>query len=255
MHKNDINRPSPLDIAVALVLLTRLPLPRLSSSAFDYQSRATWAFAFAGVVVAACAALLGGAAMAIGLPHSIAAGVVLATQIIVTGAMHEDGLADTADGFWGGWDRTRRLEIMKDSAIGTYGILSLILSVGLRWSALTLLLPEGFAAIFAAAILSRAILPVFMAVLPHARVDGLSHSVGKPPIWAVASSVGLGVIAGWFCLGGALFAVLCALIVTLVPVAALARAKIGGQTGDVLGAAQQTAECTVLIVLVAMQSG
>ncbi len=72
----------------------------------------------------------------LGLGSGIVAAMVLAAQAMITGAMHEDGLADTADGLWGGWDKARRLEIMKDSHIGTYGVMALILTVLVRWSAL-----------------------------------------------------------------------------------------------------------------------
>ena len=108
--------------------------------------------------------------------------------MITTGAMHEDGLADTVDGLWGGWTRDRRLEIMKDSHIGTYGVLALIVSAGLRWSVLAGLLTLGAGPVVAIAVLSRASMPALMAALPNARGDGLAHKVGAPPPAVLALS-------------------------------------------------------------------
>lgn len=235
------------DVAVAFALLTRLPLPRLSDAAFAHQARAAWAFPIVGVVVALLAGGLGVATLMLDLPVSGAAGLVLGAQIVLTGAMHEDGLADTADGLWGGWTRARRLEIMKDSAIGTYGVLALILSLGLRWSALVVLLPVGIAPLVVAATLSRALLPALMTALPHARSDGLSQRVGRPG-WSVAA---VAAILGLICTV-ALFGagVVFPLFLTIIPVTAvglIARAKIGGQTGDILGASQQITETAVLL--------
>ncbi len=104
---------------------------------------AAWAYPLVGVVVGGLGAVTGALALWLGLPAPLAAGLVLLAMIAVTGALHEDGLADTADGFWGGWDRARRLEIMKDSQIGSYGVIALILSLGLRWSALGVLIAHG----------------------------------------------------------------------------------------------------------------
>lgn len=238
---------SALDIPVAFALLTRLPLPRLPDHAFERQANSGWAFVFVGLVVAAFAGGIGWLGLQIGLPVIAAAGAVLAIQMIITGAMHEDGLADTTDGLWGGWTPERRLEIMKDSSIGTYGVLTLILSVGLRWSALAVLLPQGIGAILVAACLSRALLPALMAALPNARKAGLSHSVGVPGWNIAALALGFGIATSALLTGtGFLLPSLCA-VLAVVGLAAVARAKIGGQTGDILGAAQQIAEITILL--------
>lgn len=241
------------DVALALVLLTRLPLPALPDAAFRSQARAGWAFPLAGLAVAIPAGLLGWAAMSVGLPATVAAGLVVAAQVMLTGAMHEDGLADCADGFWGSWDIARRLEIMADSRIGTYGTLALILSVGLRWAALAALLPQtGIGAVIAAAVLSRAGLPALMTALPPARAGGLSRGVGTPgwPVAALAVMLGLTlafVVPVWSALTAATFAA-----VAVAATGRLARTKIGGQTGDVLGATQQISEIVVLFTLLAL---
>ncbi|WP_424985829.1 adenosylcobinamide-GDP ribazoletransferase [Microbulbifer sp. S227A] len=252
MRKSDILCAWGLNVGTAFALLSRLPLPRLPDTAFARQSDAVWAFPLVGLVIGGISGLAGGIGLAIGLPAPVAAGLVLATQIVLTGAMHEDGLADTADGLWGGWTRERRLEIMKDSAIGSYGVLALILSVGLRWMALAALLPLGTAPVIAAAVLARSFLPLMMCGLPHARDAGLSRAVGAPSRGPVALAVGLGIGLGWLAVGPAIIGGwLCAALLVLA-LALLARARIGGQTGDILGAAEQIAEIAVLLALLAI---
>jgi hypothetical protein len=151
------------------------------------------------------AALAGGLALALGVAPGAAAAVAVGTQAMVTGALHEDGLADSADGLWGGWDKTRRLAIMKDSHIGTYGVLALILVMLLRWTALAALFAQGtpWAALIAAGALSRAPMAVLMAALPNARGTGLSHSVGRPDGVTAATAWRWPVLIGAAALGSA----------------------------------------------------
>lgn len=249
MRKNDTAIISLMDIAVALVLLTRLPLPALPDAAFTRQARATWAFPLAGLAVGTIAAITGWGALALGLPAAAAAGLILTVQIIVTGAMHEDGLADTFDGLWGGWSRERRLIIMKDSAIGTYGVLALVLSLGLRWVALSALIPLGFGVVVAAAVLSRGVLPIIMATLPPARDTGLSHSVGAPDRKAAVIALGLGAGLAVLAAGSWIILPMAVAYAAVFGLTQIARVKIGGQTGDILGASQQIAEIVVLLAL------
>jgi len=241
MHRPDPTSPlwHPL---LAALLLSRVPLPRVPEGAFAQGGRAVWAYPLVGLGLGAVAALIG----ALGPTPWIGAGLALAAMAVMTGALHEDGLADTADGLWGGHSRERRLEIMKDSRIGAYGVLALILVTGLRWAALA---AAGLPALIASAALSRGVMPVLMAALPHARTDGLARSVGRPDgaTAGLAASLGLGVmlvIVGWAALPAALLAALVA-----GALAWAAQRKIGGQTGDILGAAQQLSEVAVLIVL------
>ncbi len=249
MRKTDIKAVDPL---LSLVLLTRLPLPPLSKESFSRQARAVWAFPVAGLVVGTLASLCGLLALC-WWPPLVAAGLALAVQVLVTGALHEDGLADTADGFWGGFERARRLEIMKDSHIGSYGVLALILGIGLRWAVLTALFDAGLIwAPVALGVLSRAAMPVLMASLPNARGSGLSQSVGRPPRGAVLTGLALALVLavlaiGWSALPAAL---LC--VPAVLGLRALAKVKIGGQTGDVLGACQQVTELGVALALLAL---
>lgn len=239
-------------LAVSTALLTRLPLPRLPDAAFAAQARAVWAFPLVGLLVGGIALGVGLLALTIGLPATLAAGLALLTQIMVTGAMHEDGLADTADGLWGGFTRDRRLEIMRDSHIGTYGVLALILSLGMRWQALSIVLDSP--ALLVAATVSRAVMPVLMTALPHARTDGLSRGVGRPGAGPVVLGLILAAVLSLLLIGlGALLALALVLAaLAAVTLGLLARRRIGGQTGDILGATQQCAEIAILLGFVAL---
>ena len=236
------------DIPAAIALLTRLPLPALPARAFARPARAVWAYPLAGLAVGLPAGLLGWAALALGLPALLAAGLALTALVMATGALHEDGLADSADGIWGGRDPARRLEIMRDSRIGSYGVLALILSQGLRWGALAALMQGGaWAALPLAAMASRAVLPVVMRALPPARGDGLGRAQGRPGARPCLVALTLGAGPALAILGAAALPGLAAAAALVALWALLARRRLGGQTGDVLGAAQQLAEIALLI--------
>ena len=168
---------TPADIAEALGQLTRFAVPAHTPRG----AAAAWAWPVAGLVVATLAGLVATIALGLGTPPILAAGLVLAVQVALTGGLHEDGLADSADGFWGGSTTDHRLEIMKDSRIGSYGVIALVLALGLRWSALGLLFAAGqiFAPLIAASVLSRATMAVLMAAMPNARGAGLSAKVAR----------------------------------------------------------------------------
>ncbi|WP_420584274.1 adenosylcobinamide-GDP ribazoletransferase [Ruegeria sp.] len=247
MHKNDTNLFSAWDIPLALVLLTRLPLPKLPETVFARQADAAWAFPVVGLIVGLMACAAGWAAMAMNLPAPVSAVILIAVLVMTTGAMHEDGLADTVDGLWGGFTRERRLEIMKDSHIGAYGVLALIFAQIARVALVaTLLMAGAYGAILAACITSRAFMPVLMTALPNARNSGLSHSVGGPRPATTVAGLGLALLCALVLMGiGSLWPILVAALI-IAGLAATARTKIGGQTGDILGATQQLAELAFL---------
>ena len=239
-------------IWLAAVLLTRVPMPHLPPQAFVHGPQAVWAYPLVGAGVGLAGVAVAQAALVLGLPHLGAAALGLAAMMLVTGGMHEDGLADLFDGFWGGFTPERRLEIMRDSQIGTYGVLALVVVFSLRLVAVAALLDQTPLALVAAAALSRAGMPVVMAALPAARRDGLSRSVGQPTATAVAVGLGVALVIALLCLGAhALLALLVALAVTGC-MTALAKAKIRGQTGDVLGATQQLGEAAILLTCTAL---
>lgn len=237
------------DLPAALVLLTRLPMPALPDHAFANGARAVWAYPFVGLVLGVLLSVLGLGLSAFGLSSIFVAGLLLGALVMLTGAMHEDGLADTADGLWGGHDRERRLEIMKDSRIGAYGVLTLIVVMGLRWLGLA---EVAWTGIVAALMLSRAAMPVLMFTLPHARSTGLSHSVGAPQPPEVVLGLFIAVICTALLLGGVGLLAACVVGGVVLTMGGIARVKIGGQTGDILGATQVLSEVAVLLTLVAM---
>lgn len=241
----------PHDLLSAFALLTRLPLPNHRGSG----AASAWAWPLVGAVMGAFGAALASAALWLGVTPGVTAGLVLALFAMLTGGLHEDGLSDSADGLFGGWTKARRLEIMKDSRVGSYGVLALVLVTLVRWSALTAILVYGqtggshWAALIATGALSRAPMALMMALLPNARGEGLSHATGRPsPATALIGlliAVALaGTLTGWT----AVPLVLSALLVGVL-LAILALRKIGGQTGDILGACQQLAEVACLAVL------
>ncbi|MGI3167766.1 adenosylcobinamide-GDP ribazoletransferase [Pseudooceanicola sp. C21-150M6] len=236
------------DICTALSLLTRLPVP-----AHGYRgAAASWAWPLAGLVLAVLAAFAGSVVLAFGLPAGGAAVVVLAVQVMTTGGMHEDGLADTADGLWGGQTRERRLEIMRDSRIGSYGVIALVLGLLTRWYAVTGLLAVGghWGALIAAAVLSRGVLPLIMQGMAPARTDGLSKGTGRPGRMQAALAGGIACVIAVLALGSGVFAAMLVGGILALLVVSAAQKRIGGQTGDILGAVQQLVEIGVLFTLI-----
>lgn len=248
MTNRDTNRIDAHDISAAIGLLTRLPIPVSQDKAIARGAAAAWAYPIAGGVVGAIVAVSIAVLTWVGLPIGIVAALALAVGIIVTGAMHEDGLADTADGLWGGWNLTRRLAIMKDSHIGVYGVIALALSLLIRWMAISGLVVLGgyLAALVAVAVLSRAGMVVLMATMVNARDTGLSQSVGRPAPMTALIAVAITVAIAFLC--GHLGLIVVAVITTAL-CGMIAQVKIGGQTGDILGATQQITEIALLLAL------
>lgn len=245
---------------VAAVFLTRLPL-RLASADPTAAGpvpvgEAARGFPTVGAGIGAAAALVYAVAASIDLPPAVAAVLAIGTMVLVTGGLHEDGLADMADGFGGGRDRDHILTIMRDSRIGAYGVLALILVIGLRILCVAELHGASTAALalIAAAAGSRAVLPVALHYVRAARTDGLGHDAGRPSRRMLIDGTALGaalVLIGLGPFGGAL-AILASALATWW-IANLAVQRIGGQTGDVLGAIQQTVETIILLATVATQ--
>lgn len=236
------------DINACLTFYTRLPFPQNAQGRRSF-AQAQWAAPMAGLVVGFLGGIAYFVAELIGLPDFIAAIFGLGVTMLVTGCLHEDGLADVADGFGGGAGKERKLEIMKDSRIGTYGVAALAMTILLRWSALAAFPSPGaaMAALVAAHIASRALIPAFMWLVPPARQNGLSAGVGAIPLEAVQGAIGIG-IASLFLIGfaGALMAA-AFLALWFFFLRRLSEQQIGGQTGDVLGCLQQGAEIIVLL--------
>lgn len=254
MGVNDISQGSPRfqinDMRVALALLTRLPLPYPPFDPTRPAANAAWAYPLVGVVIGGIVVLVILTMIWLGLPVSLSALLGLLAGIMASGAMHEDGLADCTDGFWGGWTPARRLEIMKDSQIGTYGVLALLLCLALRWQAIVVLCTADLLwVLLPAAMLSRSAMVWVMFALPHARADGLSQRTGKPAKTSVAVAIGIGLLAILIVPGLPFLPVVVWSALATWGVVWLARSKIGGQTGDVLGGTQQVVELTILLTI------
>lgn len=251
MPQNDTPLLQATDILIAIGILSRFPVEVNLEAAQKRAAAAVWAYPIAGAAIGFAAVLAGWVAMAFGLPDVAVTGVVLATLIMVTGAMHEDGLADTFDGFWGGYTRERRLEIMKDSHVGAYGVLALAVSGLVRFGLILSLVAAGHLwALIAISAASRAPMTLLMAKMDAARSTGLSHSVGHPRIETALLAILIALLIGVLFLGGT---VLHGVLLTLIAVGALAWIaiqKIGGQTGDILGASQQFSEIAFLAAVV-----
>jgi adenosylcobinamide-GDP ribazoletransferase len=238
------------DFMAATGFFTRLPIdvPRRR----DWPlADSTWAFPFVGAGIGAAAALAFLLAQLIGLGDWPAALLAVLSSLVLTGALHEDGLADTADGFLGGRDRDAKLAIMRDSHHGTFGVLAIVLSILLRVAALAAIgnaIHAGLSLIAAHAI-SRAALPVVMWRMAPARAEGLGATVGTVRLPGVLGAVAIGTAIGLAALGPLRGGIgVCFTGISVFAIMRIARRQLGGQTGDVLGALQQMGEITMLLV-------
>lgn len=248
------------DTAACVRFFSRLPLPRLCAADAPERlpdfSKISRAIPLAGLIVALPAALLG---LLLGLstiPPLATAFLVTGALAAVTGALHEDGLGDVIDGFFGGNTREQRLEIMKDSRIGAFGALALIISIGLRASLIAALLTRlgplpAMLVLLGAESLSRTLIVWQWSVLSPARPEGLGHRFGLPGQSALRQALIIGIV----CLVplvtiltiSSLSLALLLAGVAAYATGALAQHKIGGFTGDVLGAIQQTSALAFLL--------
>jgi adenosylcobinamide-GDP ribazoletransferase len=235
---------------LALMLLTRLPAGRLADPAPSLAD-ARWAYPLVGLIVGALAAAAQAGALAVGLGPLAAALLALTVAALVTGALHLDGLADFADGIGGGRDRAHALLIMRDSRIGSYGVIVLVLALALGATGLAdIAVEKALAALLLAATGSRLAMLVVLDRLPPAREDGLGRSAAgtAPGAW-LPGAAAVAILAVW--IGPAALPALAAMGLAALAVARLALRRIGGQTGDVLGATQVTAEVACILALAA----
>ena len=243
----------------ALRFLTRLPIPFTKTLDLPPLSQSMRLFPLAGALIGAG----GGAALAgltwAGLPSLLSAALVAGFGLLVTGALHEDGLSDTADGFGGGKTRERRLEIMRDSRIGSYGTLALVTAMLVRvacYEDLSGLEPLTIVAVLAAcAAFSRALMVDLLWATRPARSDGLSVHAGTPgrngAAFAIITAAALTLAAGLLVAPESGLVALAAGLAVTAYMRRLTVKLIGGQTGDVCGAVQVLSELAMLITFVA----
>jgi adenosylcobinamide-GDP ribazoletransferase len=248
--------------AICVRFYSRLPVPRLPGEGdihalpdFRLVPRAV---PLAGLAIALPSALVLAGAGLSGVHPMLASALGVTALVIVTGAFHEDGLGDSADGLFGGHTPERRLEIMKDSRLGSFGAVAIALALLLRVTALGSIVAAagGLAAaavLLVAAMASRAAGAWLLAGEAPARAGGASAAVGRPTFataWialglSAAIGCGLTLLARLPPTGLALACVLSAL--ATLGLARLARRLIGGQTGDIVGAVQQVTEIAVYL--------
>lgn len=251
------------DLARALRFFSRLPMPVLPGerdphAAPDFATLPRM-LPVAGLVIAlpAVATLALGAWFTV--PPLAAAALAIAVMIATTGGLHEDGLADTADGFGAPGSVERRLAIMADSRIGAFGAAALALALLIRVALLAAILEKAgpsaaCAGLLAASAVSRTGMAVPLWLLPSARPGGRSASVGRAGGTAMAMSAGLAaalllaLTAGWAGAARGAWALVLAGAAALA-MTAWSRRMLGGQTGDVAGATQVACEIAVLLVL------
>ena len=244
-----------LDLRVGFALLTRLPVAPSEAAAGGRLARCHWTFPVVGLTVGTMAGLTYAAAHGLGLPPMLAALVAIVFALLVTGAMHEDGLADLCDGLGGGTTRERRLEIMRDSRIGAYGASGLIVALAFRGGTIAALAEPWtvLAALAVTGAASRLAVAGVQFALPPARRDGMAVASGRANATSLLIGAGVAVVAAFILLPiAAALAMLVVMAVATAGVSMLARVRLGGQTGDVLGAVQQVTEIAGLLVLTAL---
>lgn len=235
---------------LALSFFTRIPVGKRDLSQLKLADCAPY-FPVVGVLIG----LLDGgfylAMLSLGLPTIISAWLTIGFHLLLTGGLHEDGLADTADGLAAGRDRNQKLAIMRDSRIGSYGVLALITIISLRANILA-----GFAGNFttllifiAASASSRSFLAILMYNLEYARDSGLAVRAGKPNRSDTLIATALS--CATLLLTGKIFAALAAistLAVIYIIIKYITNKNFGGITGDTLGASQQINEIALLLI-------
>jgi adenosylcobinamide-GDP ribazoletransferase len=250
---------------LAGAFLTRLSLDHAdgAETAPADLSRAMWLFPLVGFGIGGAGAIALALLSWAGIPPAVAATLAIGIVVWLTGALHEDGLADLADGFGGGATRDQKLEIMRDSRIGTYGVLTLAVIVVAKIAALATIAAVDIGAaagtLIAAATWSRSMFAPTMRWLPPARDDGLGALAGTPSEGDSWKGLALGALLAALVLitpaGGGLLIILAGGGVGAFAIGWLALRQIDGYTGDVLGGAQQAAEAAVLIVASAVIIG
>src|SRR6478736_8261343 len=169
------------DFKTAVAFLTRLPMPHPDGASPQNFVRAHRMFPLVGAMIGAAVGLLCLGLRYAGVPDLAAAALALGGSALLTGALHEDGLADVADGFGGGRDAAAKLEIMRDSRLSTYGAVIMLVSFAAKLSALAALPDSQIVyGLIAAHALGRGILPAMAMNMPYARKDGLARSAGQP---------------------------------------------------------------------------
>lgn len=243
---------------VALAFFTRIPIPADTPYSARRLNQANRYFGLVGIIVGIISATVYLVGQAI-LPPQIAVALAMVSSLLVTGAFHEDGLADVFDGFGGGWEPAQKLEIMKDSRLGTYGAAALVMALGIKWLALTALAESNpwlpALALIAMHALSRICAASLIFSYPYVRADQnskvkpLANQQSPQDLWVLIVT-GL-IILLLLPLNTAL-AIVMVLTATRFLCGKWFEQQLGGYTGDCLGATQQLAELAGYMTLLAL---
>ncbi|MBU0675515.1 MAG: adenosylcobinamide-GDP ribazoletransferase [Proteobacteria bacterium] len=232
----------------AIRFLTILPLPGKRGNAECDLVSSLWFFPVVGILVGTVVAVTS-LGLAPFLPKGLNALLAVGLLLAVSGGLHLDGLADCADGFFSSRPRARILEIMRDSHVGVMGVVALFLVLGAKWVAIgELPLAQMGKALFLAPVAGRCSMVMMMAILPYARSEGglatLFYSARSrgPALWSAVVLICVSWASGetgLWSIGAVLLTLLCFVV--------FCSRKIGGATGDTLGACSELAETAVLI--------
>ena len=240
---------------IAMGFFTRIPVPTWVSFNKESLNKANRYFALIGILVGAISALIYALSLQI-LPVSVSIIFAMLTSILITGAFHEDGLADCADGLGGGWTIADKLKIMKDSNIGTYGAVTLVLTLLFKFTLLIELAKINANLIIPALILAHCLSRVASASIIFTDNYVSESETSKSKSLAKNQSLNellILIITGVFILivtsTGASFSLIIGLIILRYLLALLFRKQIGGYTGDTLGATQQVSELLCYLIL------
>ncbi|HTZ40360.1 MAG TPA: adenosylcobinamide-GDP ribazoletransferase [Syntrophales bacterium] len=232
----------------ALQFLTVIPVPASWGGGTRELERSVWYFPLVGLFLGVLLAVLDRSLASL-LPPLPASAIIVLASIVLTGGFHVDGLADTADGFMSSRPKERILEIMKDSRTGPMGVAAVVSVVVLKVSLLSAVTgPLRFPSIVLMAVAGRSAMVMAMSLLPYARPEGLAgvFMQGRSVLragWGIAFLFG----ACWLMAGPAgMFAGLAALAATILA-GAYSHNKIGGVTGDTLGATCEIVELAPLL--------
>lgn len=241
----------------ALMYYSRIPSGYLEYDEESLRESLRY-FPLVGLIVAA----IGGGVWSVcfSLLHlgtSVATALSLVTMVMLTGGIHEDGLSDFCDGFGGGYTRERVLAIMKDSSTGVYGILALILDFGLKFALITTMIPERVPLVLLVAHASSRTLPMLLYYTSqYVRTENIKseHLVKRMSTWSLVISLIIGLaplvtLSVWDMVG-----IVVGYAVLFVTFRGIVLRRIGGYTGDVLGALQQLAEILFLLIIVIVQN-
>ncbi|MDR5731302.1 adenosylcobinamide-GDP ribazoletransferase [Caballeronia sp. LZ025] len=233
----------------ALGYFTRVPVPRWVGFEREYLNAAARYFPLVGAMVGGVAALVYLAALRV-FPAGVAVLLSMTATLVLTGAFHEDGLADCADAFGGGYTRDDVLRIMHDSRIGAFGAIALVIALALKWQTLAALPPMRAAMLMIAAhAASRAFAISYLVTLDYVRAEGKAKPVAQR-MSAMSLALALAFGLPWLLWMGWRFA--CVTLVLLASLRFIAGRyfvrRIGGYSGDCLGCAQQVFELAIYLI-------